>query len=53
MPAWAVGLLGIICTVAGTIFGRYATQSERITRLEERVGSLGRQMSELPKRKGD
>jgi hypothetical protein len=53
MPAWAVGLLGIICTVAGAIFGRYTSQGERITLLEARVASLGQQMASLPKRKGD
>jgi len=53
MPAWAVGLLGIICTVVGTIFGFQLAQDRRITRLEERVGSLGRQMIALPKRRGD
>jgi hypothetical protein len=53
MPAWAVALIGIICSVSGAIFGRYTSQGERITLLEERVASLGRQMASLPKRKGD
>jgi hypothetical protein len=53
MPAWAVGLIGIGCTIVGALIGFQFTQDRRITRLEERVRSLGQQLLNLPKRKSD
>lgn len=53
VPTWAVTLLGIVASVAFTVFGYALAQDRRITRLEERVASLGRQMQALPKRRGD
>jgi len=53
VPAWAATLLAIAVTIAGAVFGFSIAQDRRITRLEERVASLGRQMISLPKRKTD
>lgn len=46
-------VLGICITIAGVCMGVVYGHSERITRLEERMRSLGGQMAALPKRKGD
>jgi hypothetical protein len=53
MPEWVATLIvaafGATCTTIGFLIG----QDRRITRLEERVRSLGQQLAQLPKRKGD
>ncbi len=41
--------LGAACLVAGYVL----SQERRITKIEERLHSLGMQMSKLPKRKED
>lgn len=53
MPSWIVALIGIGSTVLGALFGFVLAQDRRITRLEERVRSLGQQLMGLPKRKSD
>lgn len=53
MPGWVATLIGVACGVIGALFGFQLAQDRRITRLEERVASLGRQLMALPKRKGD
>jgi hypothetical protein len=53
MPEWVVGMIALGCTVVGALFGYQIAQDRRITRLEERVRSLGQQLLNLPKRKGD
>jgi hypothetical protein len=53
MPEWVIALIGLACSVTGALFGYQIAQDRRITRLEERVHSLGQQLLHLPKRKGD
>lgn len=53
MPVWVVSLIAIACSVTSALFGYQIAQDRRITRLEERVASLGRQLLALPKRKSD
>jgi type VI protein secretion system component VasF len=53
MPGWVVSLIALACTVTGALFGYQISQDRRITRLEERVRSLGQQLLSLPKRKSD
>jgi len=53
MPEWVVALIGISLTSLGALFGFVIAQDRRITRLEERVRSLGQQLLSLPKRKAD
>lgn len=53
MPEWVVSLLALACTVVGALVGFVIAQDRRITRLEERVRSLGQQLLSLPKRKAD
>jgi len=53
MPQWIVDLLAVGCTVVGALFGYQIAQDRRITRLEERVRTLGQQLLVLPKRKSD
>jgi hypothetical protein len=53
MPEWVATLIvaafGAACGSIGFLIG----QDRRITRLEERVRSLGQQLGALPKRRGD
>lgn len=53
MPEWVIAVLALGFTVLGTLFGFTLAQDRRITRLEERVRGIGRQLVEIPKRKGD
>jgi NAD/NADP transhydrogenase alpha subunit len=53
MPEWIVGVIALACTVTGTLVGFVIAQDRRITRVEERVRSLGQQLLNLPKRKTD
>jgi hypothetical protein len=50
LPAWVITL---VVGVVSALFGFTLAQDRRITRLEERVGSLGRQLLSLPKRRTD
>ena len=53
MPVWSIALMGLVLTFVSGIFGYVLAQDRRVTRLEERVASLGRQLLGLPKRKTD
>jgi len=53
MPEWAATLVAGALVTAGAALGFIIAQDRRITRLEERVHSLGQQLLHLPKRKGD
>jgi len=46
-------VVAICLTVAGGCVALVMGLLQRVTRVEERVGSLGRQLAALPKRKGD
>jgi hypothetical protein len=45
--------LGSLLLVVGALFGYVIAQDRRITRVEERLRSLGQQLLALPKRRGD
>ena len=53
MPEWVATLLAGGLVALGATLGFVIAQDRRITRLEERVASLGRQLLGLPKRKSD
>lgn len=49
MTSW----IGLLLAVVSGIGGFVLAQDRRITRLEERLVSLGQQLRDLPKRKTD
>jgi hypothetical protein len=49
----ACAVAAICLTVAGAALGIVYAHSERITRVEERIRSVGQQLAALPKRRGD
>jgi uncharacterized Rmd1/YagE family protein len=53
MPEWAATLLAAALVTVGATFGFVIAQDRRITRLEERVANIGKQLTQLPKRRGD
>jgi hypothetical protein len=53
MPDWVATLLAGACVLVGGLFGYVIAQDRRVTRLEERVHSLGTQLQKLPKRESD
>lgn len=48
-PAW----IGVLFAIVSAVVGYVIQQDRRITRLEDRVASLGRQLTTLPKRRTD
>lgn len=53
MPGWVATLLVAVFGACCAAIGFQIGQDRRITRLEERVRSLGQQLLALPKRKAD
>jgi hypothetical protein len=53
MPEWVATLLAGAMAALGAVIGFVIAQDRRITRVEERIHSLGAQLQKLPKRKSD